>query len=268
MPLVDFHMHTTISDGVWPPAQLLDVIRAKQFEFFSITDHDTMDVYPVPGDLAPRCIPGMEVDTKCNGVTAHLLCYGIRSKDAPLMLHLHAQREARRTRMHEMVTGLQAQGIEVTMADVERQAGSAASLGRPHLARALVTLGVVQSVQEAFDRYIADECDAYIALARLESRDAIALAHESGALVSIAHPARLKAPAGIDVLREAGADAIELVHPSADEDYRREIRSYAERYGMLLTGGSDFHAPAPGYEPGITLEARDVERFVEKIQPG
>jgi predicted metal-dependent phosphoesterase TrpH len=268
MALVDFHMHTTVSDGVWPPQQLFDFIRAKDLRVFSITDHDTMDVYPVPDDLAPRCIPGMEVDTKCNDVTAHLLCYGIRSKDAPLLVHLREQREARKLRMQEMVTGLQVQGVNVTMEDVARQAGNASSLGRPHLARALVEIGIVESVQEAFDLYIADDCDAYVALARLDSRDAIALAHESGALVSIAHPARLKAPASIDVLREAGVDAIELVHPTAGDDFKQSIRAYAEQYGLLLTGGSDFHAPAPGYEPGIALDDADLERFLEKIQPG
>jgi predicted metal-dependent phosphoesterase TrpH len=268
MALVDFHMHTTVSDGVWTPARLFEHIRARGMELFSITDHDTMDVYPVPGDMRAACVPGMEVDTKCNGVTAHLLVYGIRSKDAPLLLHLRGQREARKARMQEMVTSLQTQGMAITMNDVERQAGSAASVGRPHLARALVERGIVSTVQEAFDRYISDEGDAYVALARLESRDAIALAHESAAIVSIAHPARFKAPATIDVLREAGADAIEAVHPSADAAFESQIRSYAHKYGLLVTGGSDFHAPAPGYEPGVTLSERDVDRFVEKIQPG
>lgn len=268
MPLVDFHMHTTISDGVWTPEQLFDDLRSKPIEAFSITDHDTMDVYPVPADLAPRCVRGMEVDAKCKGVTAHLLCYGIRSPDAPLLVRLAEQREARKTRMHEMVSELQTQGVAVTMDDVQRQAGSAASLGRPHLARALVALGIVTCVQEAFDRYIADDGSAYVALERLEAAEAIALAHASHAIVSIAHPARLKAPASIEVLREAGADAIELVHPSAGDDYRAELRAYAQRHGMLLTGGSDFHAPAPGYAPGIVLEARDVEAFLAKIQPG
>jgi 3',5'-nucleoside bisphosphate phosphatase len=257
--LVDFHMHTTVSDGVWTPAQLFDFIREAGLTAFSVSDHDTMEAYPVPADLSDRCIPGIEVDTKCNGVTAHLLCYGITDFEAPLLAHLRAQREGRKTRMQEMVFGLQSRGIAIEMGDVERQAGSAASLGRPHLARALVERGVVSTVQEAFDRYIADDRDGYVALDRLDSADAIRMAHESGAVVSVAHPARLKEPASLDVLREAGVDGVEVIHPSADEALRAEFEAYANRYGLLVTGGSDFHAPAPGYAPGVELPQRHVE---------
>lgn len=268
VPHLDFHTHTTVSDGVWPPTQLFDFIRTAGIEMFSVTDHDTMGVYPVPEDLAPRCIPGMEVDTKCEGVTAHLLTYGITSANAPLLDYLRRQRAARRERMEEMVASLQRRGIAIEMSDVERQAGTASSLGRPHLARALVERGAVTTVQEAFDLYIADDRDNYVSLDRLDSAQAIALAHESGAIVSIAHPARLKAPASIDLLREAGADAIEVVHPSADETLRTQLLEYAERYGMMVTAGSDFHAPDKDYHPGVHFESPLLDRFIERVTRG
>jgi 3',5'-nucleoside bisphosphate phosphatase len=261
-------MHTTVSDGVWPPSQLFDFIRSAGIETFSVTDHDTMEAYPVPEDLAAACVPGMEVDTKCEGVTAHILCYGITSADAPLLDYLRRQRAARRVRMEEMVDGLQRRGIAIEMSDVERQAGSAASLGRPHLARALVDRGAVATVQEAFDRYIADDRDAYVSLDRLDSAQAIALAKESGAIISIAHPARLKAPASLDLLREAGADAIEVVHPTADETLRAQLIDYAERYGMMVTAGSDFHSPDKDYHPGVRFESPLLERFLERVERG
>ena len=266
MPFVDFHMHTTVSDGVWTPSELFAYIRKASLEAFSITDHDTMDVYPLPDDLASRCIPGMEVDTKCMGQTTHLLVYGITSPTAPLLEHLRAQRAARRVRMEAMIERLRAKGIPVTMDLVEAEAGKAASLGRPHLGRVLVKLGVVSQLQEAFDKYIADDQDDYVALDRLESPQAIELAHASGAVVSIAHPCRLRDPKMLDFLRESGVDGIEVVHPSADEDARRMFTEYARAHGLLVTGGSDFHAPAPDYAPGIEFEAEHVERLREAVE--
>jgi 3',5'-nucleoside bisphosphate phosphatase len=268
VPYLDFHLHTTVSDGVWSPASLFDFVRSAQIETFSITDHDTMGAYPVPADLAARCVTGMEVDTKCEGVTAHLLCYGINSSDAPLLDYLQRQRVARRSRMEEMVCELQRRGITIEMCDVERQAGTAASLGRPHLARALVDRGAVATVQEAFDRYIADDRDAYVSLDRLDSRQAIELAHASDAIVSIAHPARLKAPASLDALREAGADAIEVVHPTADASLREELLAYARRHDMMVTAGSDFHAPDNNYCPGVRFASPMLDRFLERVQRG
>ncbi len=127
MPFVDFHTHTTVSDGVWQPHELFAYVRESGIEAFSLTDHDTMDGYPLPADIAPRAVPGMEVDTKCNGVTAHLLVYGIDSLEAPLLQFLRRQRAARRERMADMLEKLDAKGIHLDMSDVEAQAGKAVS---------------------------------------------------------------------------------------------------------------------------------------------
>lgn len=262
MAFIDLHLHTTVSDGVWTPRQLLQCICEREVDFFSITDHDAMDSYPLPSEFATRCITGMEVDTKCDGVTAHLLVYGVASSTAPLLQRLRAQREARRERMRAMVERLQRLGLSVSIADVERQAGTAASLGRPHLARALVDVGAVLCVQEAFDRYIADDREQYVALERLEAREAIVLAHASGAIVSVAHPCRLKSFAMLDLLRGMGVDAVEVLHPSANLAMRRELLDYVGRFGLLATGGSDFHAPGDDL-PGVRLDDALYEKLLE-----
>lgn len=266
MPFVDFHTHTTVSDGVWSPAELFAFVRERGIEAFSLTDHDTMDAYPLPADIAARAVPGMEVDTKCNGVTAHLLVYGIQSPAAPLLEFLRVQREARRERMAGMLDKLKTKGVEVRMSDVEAQAAGAASLGRPHLARALVALGVVSQVQEAFDKYLADDQEAYVSLDRLDSPRAIELAHASGAIVSVAHPCRLREPASLDVLRAAGIDGVEVLHPSADAQAQSELREYARAHNLLITGGSDFHMPDNGYSPGVELEAEHVQRLFAAVE--
>lgn len=265
MPLVDLHLHTTVSDGVWPPEQLFAHLRALPIELCSVTDHDTMDAYPLPADVAAKAISGMEVDTKCDGATAHLLVFGISSPAAPLLLRLAAQREARRERMAAMVERLQRVGLSVTMQDVEAQAGSAASLGRPHLARALVKLGSVSSVQEAFDKHIADDRGEFVSLDRLESGEAIELAHASGAVVSAAHPCRLRAPASLERLCALGIDAIEVVHPTANGAAQQELFEVARAHRLAVTGGSDFHAPGPSM-PGIELAREHVTRLLEALE--
>ena len=263
-PLVDFHLHTTVSDGLWSPAELYAFLRASDIEVFSITDHDAMDAYPVPQDLAQRAIPGVEIDTTHRGNTVHLLAYGIDAQ-TPLLERLRGQRKARIERMDLMIGRLRRAGKRISMEDVLSQVGGKASLGRPHLARALIEVGEVGSVAEAFERYLGEECEAYVPLERLEAAEAIELAHASVALVSIAHPLRLRSAGALDELRELGADAVEVVHPGADADAQRDLAEYAQSHNMLITGGSDFHGPGSVLRPGIELGAQHIDALRDRI---
>ena len=251
--LCDLHLHTTKSDGVWTPERLFAEIRARDLALFSVTDHDCIDAYPVPEDLRSRCIPGLEVDSQHAGHTAHILAYGIEDRGAPLLQALAAQRADRRARMERMVARLNALQIAIDIDDVVKQASGTRSLGRPHLARALVARGHVDSVQEAFDKYIADDGDGYVALERLTSARIIDLIHESEGEAVIAHPMRLRDPKHLQELCEMGADGIEVVHHTADAEAQRMLREFAEARGLLMTGGTDFHAPVPGRPIGVEL---------------
>lgn len=223
---------------------MFEEVRARDLQFFSITDHDCVDAYPVPEDLRSRCIPGLEVDSQHGGHTVHLLAYGIEEQRSPLLQALKTQREDRRRRMEDMVGRLNLLGVEVAIEDVVAQAAGASSLGRPHLARALVVKGHVQTVQEAFDRFIADDGDGYVALERLSSAQIIDLIHASGGVAAVAHPVRLREAAHLEELHALGVDGIEVIHPTADAQAERELREFAVARGLLVTGGSDFHAPA------------------------
>ncbi|MBV8490714.1 MAG: PHP domain-containing protein [Candidatus Eremiobacteraeota bacterium] len=262
--LIDLHMHTTCSDGVWPRERLFDEIRLRELDLFCVSDHDTLAAYPMTDDLAARSIPGLEVDTEHAGHTVHLLAYGVRSNETPLMQALTRQRQEREKRMGEMIERLHGLGIAVTLDDVRAQATSASSLGRPHLARALVARGHVATVQEAFDRYLADEGTGFVALRRLTSAEIIELIRASGGVSVVAHPKRLRAPHHLDELRELGVDGVEVVHPTADADFEREMRAFAEKHDLLVTGGTDFHAPVE-HPIGIEFPKRDVERLAERI---
>jgi hypothetical protein len=263
--LVDFHLHTTCSDGVWTPARLFEEVRARALEAFCVSDHDNLDAYPVPLDLESRAIPGLEVDAHHGGHTAHLLAYGVRNKESPLLRVLGKQREARLARMEAMVGRCNALGLDVSMSDVRAQAAGTASLGRPHLARALLEKKLVDSVQDAFDRYLADEGEGYVALERLEAREAVDLIRRSGGVAVIAHPKRLRAPEHLEELIGIGVDGIEILHPTANELDAAAFKAAARDRGLLVTGGTDFHAPVPGRSLGVDLPLRDVQALRDAI---
>lgn len=240
-----------MSDGVWTPERMFDEIRARGLQYFSITDHDCIDAYPVPDDLRDRCIPGLEVDSHHGGHTIHILAYGIDDPDCELLQALRAQRERRVGRMEAMVDRLRSLDVDITMDDVKAQITGASSMGRPHLARALVAKGIVATVQEAFDRYLADEGDGFVALDRLTSAEIIAMIHRCGGLAVVAHPMRLRDPAHLEELCDLGVDGVEVVHPSADTDAQGMLCEFAEKRGLLTTAGTDFHAPSGGSTIGV-----------------
>jgi hypothetical protein len=264
--LCDLHLHTTKSDGVWPPDRLFEEIRQRDLQLFSITDHDCLDAYPVPADLQPRVIAGLEVDSHHAGRTVHILAYGIASHECELLQVLRAQRRNRVERMESMIARLRALDIPITMEDVREQIVGASSLGRPHLARALVAKGIVASVQEAFDRYIADEGDGFVALTRLSSQEIIAMVHRSGGTAVVAHPMRLHDPAHLHELYEFGVDGIEVIHPTADSDAERMLREFANERALFVTGGTDFHAPVADRKIGVDLDESDVARFQRALE--
>ena len=263
--LCDLHLHTTKSDGVWTPERLFEEIRARDLQYFSITDHDCVDAYPVPEDLRERCIPGLEVDSQHAGHTVHILAYGIEDRESPLLQALEAQRADRLRRMHGMVERLNELGLDIHIDDVVAQAAGATSLGRPHLARALVAKGCVENVQQAFDQYIADEGDGYVALQRLTSGEIIDLIHASGGVAVIAHPLRLRDPAHIQELVALGVDGIEVIHPTADPDEQLRLRTIAEEHGLVVTGGTDFHAPVEGRPIGVEMQPGDASALQVRL---
>ena len=264
--LVDLHLHTSCSDGVWAPERLYREIRARRLEWFCVSDHDNLNAYPVPRDLVPRVIPGVEVDSHHAGHTAHLLAYGVSDTASPLLRALAEQLRARAERMNAMIARCNELGLNVCLADVHAQSVGSSSLGRPHLARALFAKGLVNSVQDAFDRFLADEGSGYVALDRLPSEKAVELIHASGGVAIVAHPKRLRNPEDLEELVALGADGIEVFHPTADADDQASFMRFATERDLLITGGTDFHAPVTGRELGITLDPVAIERLLEKIR--
>ena len=257
--LADLHMHTTCSDGVWEPERLFEEIRARRLDAFCVSDHDNINSYPVPGDLHDKLIPGLEVDTALDGHTTHILAYGIDRKDRPLIEALARQREAREERMRSMIERLENLGLAVTLDDVKRHARASSSFGRPHLARALVDCGHVATVQEAFDKYLADDGAGYVALERLDAARIIELIHVSGGVAIVAHPVRLRKESHLEELLDLGADGVEVWHHTADAATQASLRDLAQQRGLLITGGTDFHAPVPDRPIGVEIESQHID---------
>ncbi|MGB6987166.1 MAG: PHP domain-containing protein [Candidatus Aquilonibacter sp.] len=264
--LVDLHLHTTCSDGTWSPERLFAEIRARELDAFCVSDHDTLDAYPVPEDLQSRAISGLEVDAHHAGHSAHILAYGVDNASSPLLTSLIQQRNNRLERMHAMVERCNQLGLAVTLDDVRRQARAASSLGRPHLARALLERGYVTSVQDAFDRYLADDGEGYVALDRLNVRDAVTQIHESGGVAVVAHPMRLREERHLVELVALGVDGIEVLHPTATAADSERLASFAAERGLLVTGGTDFHAPVAGRPLGVELPERALQELRARIE--
>lgn len=244
---VDLHMHTTASDGLLNPAALVQAVQSAGLQVFSVTDHDTVDAVAESETharaLGIRLIPGIELSAVWQKVEFHILGYFVDPTDARLLAFLRGRREGRRTRLQAMLSRLRVLGMAVTAEEVMALAQDG-NVGRPHLARVLVRRGFVASTDEAFDRYLGEGRPAYVPRPDVTAADAIRAIHEAGGLASLAHPGLPNRDAAIPDLVTAGLDAIEAYHVNHSPGLTAHYRRLAERRGLLVTGGSDFHGAA------------------------
>lgn len=266
---VDFHQHTTESDGLLEPAALLRAIASAGLDYFSITDHDTLAAYQhVDGmgeQLARRAVRGIEVSTQTGGREIHILGYNIPLDGGALRELLRDRAQMRRSRAERVVEKLSQLGVSIAMADVERHA-KGVMIGRPHIARALVELGQSSDVENAFDLYLGSSGSAYVALTTLTSAQAIGAIRESGGVAILAHPTRNNAEALISDLRKEGLQGIEAFSPSHTPHDAQRFRALARRLGLVMTAGSDFHmATESNPRPGVEVEEEDLSGFLALI---
>lgn len=270
---VDLHLHTTASDGVHPPREVLRRAVENGAALISITDHDAITCLD-PADGAgiahgPSLIAGVELGVDAGDLgELHLLGYFPGGGFEPLDDELERLRRDRLARGERTVARLAQLGVPISWNRVLDIAG-AASVGRPHIARAMVEAGHADSVQDAFNRWLRDDGPAYIPRAILPLQDAADRIREGGGLASLAHPNRYDDPAAaVHAAAAAGVDAVEVCYArdSAAETARSE--SLADRHGLLATAGTDFHGLHPGEpEPG-SLDAPDaaLQPFLDLIR--
>lgn len=241
---IDLHLHTTASDGLLTPAELLDRVRAAELVAFSITDHDTLDGYREAVDLRldtdPELVAGLELSAATTGDDMHLLAYLFNPKNAELAAVLETLRVERNERGQHMVEKLNELGLDLSLDAVVQAAGGAA-IGRPHIADAMLAQGLVGSFSEAFRRYIGNSGPAYLPKSKMKPQETIALIHRSGGVAVLAHPFINEMHKHIETLADFGLDGLEVCHYSHSRQKVRELERLAQRFDLLPTGGSDFH---------------------------
>ncbi|MGW7077478.1 PHP domain-containing protein [Streptomyces sp. NPDC054866] len=246
---IDLHTHSTASDGTDTPAQLVRNAAAAGLDVVALTDHDTTRGYAEAVAALPAgltLVTGAELSCRLDGVGLHMLAYLFDPDEPELARERELVRDDRVPRAKTMVGKLQELGVPVTWEQVARIAGDG-SVGRPHIAEALVELGVVPTVSDAFTPdWLADGGRAYAAKHELDPFDAIRLVKAAGGVTVFAHPAAVKRgqvvpEAAIAALAAAGLDGIEADHMDHDPATRTRLHGLAADLGLLATGSSDYH---------------------------
>jgi len=242
----DFHLHSNASDGVQSPTWVMETAAANGVQVLSLTDHDTTEglaqAQAAADRLGLRLIPGMEISTDVNKIDAHLLAFGFDPKAKELQDFMANMRNGRRERLKKTIRILQDNGMAVSEERVLEIAGEA-SVGRPHVARALVEGGFVASVQEAFDLWLGNDKPADVNRERLDPKDSIDLVHRHGGVIVIAHPIFMGEDYETPVAKlvKCGADGIETYYKHYSPEIVRFHEELATKYGIARSGGSDYH---------------------------
>ncbi len=250
---VDLHVHTTASDGSLTPSAVVEAALAVGLRVIAITDHDTTAGVVEATDAARSrgitVLPGVElsVEEPCAS-DVHVLGLLVDHDDPHLVETLADLRASREARARTMVDMLDEAGHSVDFADVARRAGGG-SIGRVHIARALVDSGSVPTVEEAFRLLIGRDAPFHVRKETLSGTRAIAAIHAAGGVAVLAHPG-VSGEAALTTLLMAGLDGIEAFHAEHSQRDRQRFAALAERHGLIVTGGSDFHGPGMR-SPGI-----------------
>ncbi|MEU0210276.1 PHP domain-containing protein [Streptomyces canus] len=246
---IDLHCHSTASDGTDTPAELVRNAAAAGLDVVALTDHDTTRGYAGAIAALPvglTLVTGAELSCRIGGVSMHMLAYLFDPEEPALLAERELVRDDRVPRARAMVARLQELGVPVTWEQVARIAGDG-SVGRPHVATALVELGVVASVDDAFTGdWLADGGRAYVEKHETDPFEAIRLVKGAGGVTVFAHPGASKRghtvpESAIAEMAAAGLDGIEVDHMDHDDDTRVRLRGLAKELGLLTTGSSDYH---------------------------
>jgi predicted metal-dependent phosphoesterase TrpH len=248
----ELHAHTTCSDGLLTPSGLIEHALARGLRACAVTDHDTVrghrEAQERGAELGIEVIPGIEATCEHRGDEVHILGLFVESGSKALAETFARLRARRIARMHEMIALLRREGVALDAAEIMKQEGAA--FGRPHLARALVAAGKVGSIDEAFQRYLAEGRPAYVPKANLRAEDGIAAIRAARGVAVLAHPGRYKREPDLDLLLREGLQGLEVFYPSHSEEDTARYAREAQRLGLIASGGADYHGD-PGRRPDL-----------------
>lgn len=269
----DLHCHSTASDGRLAPDEVVKAAWRRGLRAIALTDHDTLAGVPPAQEAAEplglEVIPALELSTTLAGREVHLLGYFVDIDSPELLRRLRRIQWERRRRARRMVRRLAALGYPVEWARVQELAGGE-SIGRAHVARALLEKGYINSINQAFDQFLAEGRPAYVPHARLTVQEGIRLITAAGGVAVLAHPGLAQVDHLIPALKDRGLAGLEVAHPAHDPSQQEHYRRLADRLGLLPSGGSDAHGgEGPHQQPGaVCIPLSWVEALRRRAVPG
>ena len=267
-PIIDLHTHSTASDGQYRPVDVARRAAEAGTLAWALTDHDTVaglePAARAARDLNVRFVPGIELSALLDEREVHVLGHFIDPSHPRLREFEDLLADHRRTRVQKIVRLLAERGVEVTEEAIVACSGGK-TIGRPHVARALLEAGAVSSVKEAFDRWLGEGRPAYVGRYRLTAEDAVTMIRKAGGTATLAHPGVSRVnPRELPRLRRLGFDGVEADHPDHPAEQAARFREEAAAAGLVCTAGSDFHGEvvAPDRFLGTSrMSAAELDRL-------
>lgn len=270
MTRIDLHTHSDVSDGTERPAEVVAAAARAGLDVLALADHDTFDgldeAAAAAGALGIGFVPAMEMSTELGGASVHLLAYGCDPQHDGLLAELARVRTGRTARLPAILARLADLGFPLTEEDVHVQAAGATSLGRPHVADALVAAGHVAYRDEAFERWLYDGGPAWVDRYTTPLERAITLVHAAGGVAIVAHPWGRGRRDVLPVhhleylVAERGLDGVEADHTDHDDEASATLRDLAGRLGVLALGSSDYHGTGKRHNP-LGVRSTRPEQF-------
>ena len=257
MSFVNLHTHSVFSDGTLSPRDVLKRAQNAGVEFFSLTDHDTVDGWRNPdyslGDYKLKTVRGIEISTNFHD-NLHILGYGIDTENKNLLLKLTEYKNRRIKRVEKIVDALKELGMDISLEELSIKENF--SYGRPHIADCLIKKRIVRNRKEAFQKYLAYEKPAYIPSAGPSIEETIKVIKDAGGYSVLAHPGAVKNLINLGEFKEMGLDGIEALYPSHSGGTIRYFIDEAKRLSLFLAAGTDYHGPGSGRD---SLNGFDIE---------
>jgi predicted metal-dependent phosphoesterase TrpH len=243
--IADLHTHSIYSDGIYSPRQLINKAFQAKITIISITDHDNVfgmdEAYNYAKYLGIEFIPGVEISCEYRDKEVHLLGYFIDFTNQQLISHMNYMHEKRIQRAEDIIKILNSLGLNVNINEILEELPPESAIGRPHIANVLLKKGYVNNLFEAFYKYLGEDKPAFIKKPKFDISQGIELIKNSGGLSFIAHPAKHFNDEMLIELADSGVDGLETIHPSHSNSDTTKLRSIANQYFLLESGGSDFH---------------------------
>ncbi len=258
--MIDLHMHTMFSDGTVLPEEMVQLAIDNKLEAIAITDHDTTEslshVLKAAEGTELTIIPGIEINTSWKEKEVHVLGYYIDPENEALKEVIATHQNSRVVQMQEMAEKLRTKAkLNIRYEDIVKLASSAGTVGRPHVAKAIIACGGCHTVSQAFSQFLNPKCETYVRRKTVSPHEAVEAIYESGGIAVIAHPGDMEMIEGLsEELMNYGLRGLEAYHRSHSPALIEHHCSLAEKLGLIVTGGTDFHG-------GVDAYAKSLERL-------